>query len=959
MCASQAWDESGLCRDSVPWASGISAMNPFPASPTGSKPSRLERFAARPAPIVFLLCLVLGLAAVAWRAKEGADAARTHARNAAQACGTAVELQLNQAVTAAEVMGALARQGSLGISNFQKVALELLASRPGLASLELQPGGVVNDIVPRAGNERAIGLNVLKDEGQRPGAYAAIQRRVLTATGPLTLYHGEPGIVVRVPIFQRGRDGRDYFWGFLAVSMRLPEALARAGISELSTQGYNYVFFAPASAQQKAVTIAAHGALSIQDAVRQPVRAQNLEFRLALRPRSGWVNATQVALESLGVLVVSSLLCLLANLLQSRRQDSGVAERRQTQRDCSVVKDGTAGAQHEFTLVEWQARLEETRRRANETNEIAQTKLKQAELSVRELQTRLDATSRVAAETTQTKQAELDQANLALAQAHQAIGELQARLEAAAGAENRTAAATKARLQQDQSIIADLQARLDAANRSAREAAEANAATLKQMEASNRELKGSLLVAEKAEIRVTELSDLLQKAEAELKRLRNDSAGSAGVRTAVPVGQVPSEPKEIGGGESVMSAVGPSEASSPAKATLAAPVEQSSATAAGEKLSPVPSENRREHLAVTPTPSAVLPTTTNSHAESPAYPMSGEALANPTAVTALPPAKKKSARIAKREKVRRNEQIDLFEGQIEAAQTPANPAADARAMVSAEDSGLRAPEAEPTSAASPPKELEESAGLLTKQVPVPPKTSERTAPQPQPESEAVSDGLENHSATAADFLDIPIIEGLATADGLARAGGDFKLYFKALQHFVEQQAGAPEKIREALLQGDLAWAERMVQSFKTSADGIGAAAAQNAATALVRAIHEQADPGEIESRWEKLEKVVRDLVADLKLALKPNEAKPAPTRRLPPPPPVNPAHLRKAMNEILPLLADKDPGAKDCLKANRATFRSAFSSEAYEEFEQFVKRGDLGAALEQLKRAAKKHGISL
>jgi uncharacterized membrane protein YccC len=39
---------------------------------------------------------------------------------------------------------------------------------------------------------------------------------------------------------------------------------------------------------------------------------------------------------------------------------------------------------------------------------------------------------------------------------------------------------------------------------------------------------------------------------------------------------------------------------------------------------------------------------------------------------------------------------------------------------------------------------------------------------------------------------------------------------KALQHFVEQQAGAPEKIREALLQGDLAGAERMVQSFKKS-----------------------------------------------------------------------------------------------------------------------------------------------
>ena len=91
----------------------------------------------------------------------------------------------------------------------------------------------------------------------------------------------------------------------------------------------------------------------------------------------------------------------------------------------------------------------------------------------------------------------------------------------------------------------------------------------------------------------------------------------------------------------------------------------------------------------------------------------------------------------------------------------------------------------------------------------------------------------------------------------------------------------------------------------------------------------------------------------------PKEGKPAPARRPPALPPVNPAQLRKAVNEIFPLLADQDPGAKDCLKANRATFRSAFSSEAYEEFEQFVKRGDFVTALEHLKKAAKKHGISL
>jgi hypothetical protein len=81
-------------------------------------------------------------------------------------------------------------------------------------------------------------------------------------------------------------------------------------------------------------------------------------------------------------------------------------------------------------------------------------------------------------------------------------------------------------------------------------------------------------------------------------------------------------------------------------------------------------------------------------------------------------------------------------------------------------------------------------------------------------------------------------------------------------------------------------------------------------------------------------------------------------RALPAPPPVNPALLRKAVNQILPLFTGKDPGARDCLKANRATFRSAFPPEGYVEFEQSVKGGDFDAALEHLKKAARRHGIS-
>ena len=76
-------------------------------------------------------------------------------------------------------------------------------------------------------------------------------------------------------------------------------------------------------------------------------------------------------------------------------------------------------------------------------------------------------------------------------------------------------------------------------------------------------------------------------------------------------------------------------------------------------------------------------------------------------------------------------------------------------------------------------------------------------------------------------------------------------------------------------------------------------------------------------------------------------------------PPLDLAQLRKAVNLILPLFTGRDPGARDCLKDNRATFRSAFAPETYVEFEQAVKGADFDAALEHLKKAGKRHGISL
>jgi hypothetical protein len=69
------------------------------------------------------------------------------------------------------------------------------------------------------------------------------------------------------------------------------------------------------------------------------------------------------------------------------------------------------------------------------------------------------------------------------------------------------------------------------------------------------------------------------------------------------------------------------------------------------------------------------------------------------------------------------------------------------------------------------------------------------------------------------------------------------------------------------------------------------------------------------------------------------------------------AQLRKAANQILPLLAGQDPGARDCLADNRSVFQAALPGGACAEFEQSIRERDFDSAQEQLKRALKRHGL--
>jgi two-component system sensor histidine kinase/response regulator len=92
-----------------------------------------------------------------------------------------------------------------------------------------------------------------------------------------------------------------------------------------------------------------------------------------------------------------------------------------------------------------------------------------------------------------------------------------------------------------------------------------------------------------------------------------------------------------------------------------------------------------------------------------------------------------------------------------------------------------------------------------------------------------SGSLISHPLAPADPL---LISGIATADGLRRAGGNRKRYESLLSLFAASQAGSVSAIRAALASNDSATAERLAHSLKGASANLGAAAlAESAAKA--------------------------------------------------------------------------------------------------------------------------------
>ncbi len=201
-------------------------------------------------------------------------------------------------------------------------------------------------------------------------------------------------------------------------------------------------------------------------------------------------------------------------------------------------------------------------------------------------------------------------------------------------------------------------------------------------------------------------------------------------------------------------------------------------------------------------------------------------------------------------------------------------------------------------------------------------------------------------------VELPVVEGLDTKDGLTRVAGNRKLNLKLLRQFVEQQATAPDQITEALSKGETTVAERLAHTVKGVAGSLGVREVQQAGAKLEKAIASKVAAEELSPILGEFRSILGSFVKRLKDAL-PSEALPAPEVASP----LDGEQTKQLVQEMISHLNNFDPAANDCLESHRNAFQALLGTETFSVFEQEINAFSFTEALSRLQTTAREKGF--
>lgn len=190
------------------------------------------------------------------------------------------------------------------INHFDKVAGDMLTD--SIQSIQIAPDGVVTDIYPEAGNE-AGKIDLIHDKDRGEISRYARDNHTLILQEPFQLKQGGSGIAIRNPAYLEDENGKEYFWGFTIVIIRVPDIFSDS-VKALYNFGYQYRVsktVAPWNKTYKEV-YSSGGELDHPEAYTFNMGGEL--WKLEIMPKNGWVNNHYLVVVTCGGALIVLLL---------------------------------------------------------------------------------------------------------------------------------------------------------------------------------------------------------------------------------------------------------------------------------------------------------------------------------------------------------------------------------------------------------------------------------------------------------------------------------------------------------------------------------------------------------------------------------------------------------------------------------------------------------------------------
>jgi two-component system sensor histidine kinase/response regulator len=207
-------------------------------------------------------------------------------------------------------------------------------------------------------------------------------------------------------------------------------------------------------------------------------------------------------------------------------------------------------------------------------------------------------------------------------------------------------------------------------------------------------------------------------------------------------------------------------------------------------------------------------------------------------------------------------------------------------------------------------------------------------------------------AATAGLLELPIVPGLDTADGLTRMAGNRALYLKLLRRFAGEHATTSARVAAQWRAGDRHAAGNSVHALRGVAGNLGAHALQAAAAQLEAGLQDSAPTVQLDALQLAFDSVLDAFVERVRFALGEPELAPAAAPASVAPASFEPAFLATILAQMHQHLAQSDAAASECLDAHRGLFAAVFPGEAFDLFETRVRDYAFAEAQAQLQQAA-------